>query len=151
MPFTQAWSSLETLVRTSLGIRINTWISFGSRTVQFSSAPWPNRRGGGWGHEGRFRRDPIPVFSAGGPCEQLWHGQEWRIFYVVHLAFPLPTTASPTLQGVLKDIFVEAVVGVTCKFSSLDARSGPTRNLVLLCNQSLDPIHKLRFHFSFFF
>ena len=25
--------------------------------------------GGGGGHEGRFSRDPLPVFSAGGACE----------------------------------------------------------------------------------
>ena len=25
-------------------------------------------------HEGRFSRDALPVFSAGGPCEQFWHG-----------------------------------------------------------------------------
>ena len=31
-------------------------------------------------------------------------------FYVDHLASPLPTTASPTLQGALKVGFVEAVV-----------------------------------------
>ena len=32
------------------------------------------------------------------------------LFDVVHPAFPLPTTASPTLPGELKDGFVEAVV-----------------------------------------
>ena len=45
-------------------------------------------------------------------------------FDVVHPAFPLLTTASPTLQGVLKDGFGEAVVACDmpepCKFPSLD-------------------------------
>ena len=44
---------------------------------------------------------------------------------VVHPAFSLPTTASPTLQGALKDGFGEAVVACympeTCKFPSLDS------------------------------
>ena len=30
------------------------------------------RRGGG--QEGRFSRDPLPGFSVGGHCDQLWHG-----------------------------------------------------------------------------
>ena len=53
-----------------------------------------------------FIRDSLPVFSAGGPCEQFWHGQGCPLFDVVHSAFPLP----PTLQlGVPKDGFGEAV------------------------------------------
>ena len=32
------------------------------------------------------------------------------LFDIVHPAFPLPTTASPSLQGVQKDDFGEAVV-----------------------------------------
>ena len=49
-------------------------------------------------------------FSAGGPCEQFWHGQECSLLDVVHPAFPLPTTALSTLQGALKDGFGEAIV-----------------------------------------
>ena len=64
-------------------------------SVQFSSVLWPIGSSGE--HEGRFSRDPPPVFSAGGPCEQFWYGQECPLFDVVHLAFPLPTTASSTL------------------------------------------------------
>ena len=59
------------------------------------------------GHEGRFSRDPLPVFSAQGPCG---HGQECPLFDVVHPVFPLPTTTSPTLQVVLKDSFGEALM-----------------------------------------
>ena len=62
-------------------------------------------------------------FSAGGPCEQFRHGQGCPLFDVVHPAFPLPTTASPTLQGAMKDGFGEAVVACDmpepCKCSSL--------------------------------
>ena len=76
------------------------------------------------GHEGRFSRDPLPVFSAGGPCEQFKHGQVCPLFDVVHPAFLLLTTASPALQGALKDGFGEAVVACDmpelCKFPSLD-------------------------------
>ena len=48
--------------------------------------------------------------SAGRRLEQLWHGQGCLLFDVVHPAFPLPTTASSTRQGTLKDGFREAVV-----------------------------------------
>ena len=47
-------------------------------------------------HEERFSRDPVPVFSAESPCERF--------------LLALPTVASPTLQGALKDGFGEAVV-----------------------------------------
>ena len=64
-------------------------------------------------------------FFAGGYCEQLWHGQGCPLFNVVHPAFPLPTTASPTLQGALNDGFGEAVLACDvpqpCKFSFLDS------------------------------
>ena len=44
---------------------------------------------------------------------------------VVHAAFPLPTTASPFLQGAMKDGFGEVVVACDkpepCKFPSLDS------------------------------
>ena len=77
------------------------------------------------GHERRFSRDPLAIFSAGGPCEQFWHGQICPLFDVVRPAFPLPTTASPTLQGAPKDGFGEAVVACDvpepCKFPSLDS------------------------------
>ena len=76
-----------------------------SRRVEVQSF---DRLGPG-GHEGRFSRDHLTVFSAGGPCEQLWHGQVCPLFDVVLSAFPLPTTASPTLQDALKDGSGEAV------------------------------------------
>ena len=89
---------------------------------QFSSVPRPI--GSSRGHEGRFNRDPLPVFSAGGLCKQFWHGQECPLFDVAHPAFPLPTTASPTLKGALKDGFGQAVVACDMpepyKFPPLD-------------------------------
>ena len=51
----------------------------------------------GWG-EGRLSRD-LQVFPAGGQREQLWHRQGCPPFDLVHPAFSLPTTTSPTLQG----------------------------------------------------
>ena len=79
----------------------------------------------GGGHEERFSRDPLQVFSAGGPCEQFWHGQECPLFDDVHPASPLPTTASPTLQAALNGSFGEAVMVCDlpqpCKFLSLDS------------------------------
>ena len=79
-------------------------------------------------------------FLAGGPCEQLCHRHGCPLFDVVHPAFPLPTTASPTLQGALKNGFKEAVVACdmpeSCKFRLLTVATrgscGPTRKLILL-------------------
>ena len=43
------------------------------------------------GLEKRFRGDPLPVCSAGSPCEEFWHGQGRRLLDVVHPAFSLPS------------------------------------------------------------
>ena len=97
---------------------------------QFSSVPRP--LGSSGGHERRFSRDPLPFFSAGGPCEQFWHGQGCPLFDVVHPAFSLSTMASPTLKGALKDGFGEAVVASDmikpCKFPSLNKEKTDFQN-----------------------
>ena len=66
-------------------------------------------------------RDPLPVFSAGGPCEQFWHRQECPLFDPVHR----PNTASTTPHGALKESFREAAVACdmpeSCKFPSPDS------------------------------
>ena len=64
--------------------------------------------------------------ASGGPCEQFWHGHGCPLFDVVYSSpFLLPTMASPTLQGALKDGFGEAVVicdmPEPCKFLSIDS------------------------------
>ena len=79
--------------------RILCWVEF---------SPLTDRVVGGL--EGRFRRDPLSVCSAGSHREQFWHGQGCPLFDVVHPAFPFPTTASPTFQSALKDDFGEAVL-----------------------------------------
>ena len=75
------------------------------------------------GHEGRFSRNPLPVFSAGCPFEQFRYWQECPLFDVIHPAYPLSTTASPSLQDALKDGLGEAIMACdmseTCKFPSL--------------------------------
>ena len=90
-------------------------------SVQFSSVPLLVVSSGS--HERRFSRDLFPVFPRGGVCEQFWHGQRCPLFDVAHPAFLLPTTASPSIQGALKDGLGEAVVGrdtpESCKFPSL--------------------------------
>ena len=53
----------------------------------------------------RFSRDLLAVFCARRPCEQFWHGQGCSLFDVAHPAFPLSTTASPTLRDARKDGF----------------------------------------------
>ena len=86
-----------------------------------NSVLWPRRSSRG--HDRRFSKDPLPVFSAGGPCEQYLHGQGCPFFDVVHPAILLPTKASPTLEGALKDGFGEAVMACDmpkpCKCPSL--------------------------------
>ena len=52
---------------------------------------------------------PHPVVGLSA-CEQFWYRQGCLLFDVVLSAFPLPTTASLTLQGALKDGLGEAVV-----------------------------------------
>ena len=79
---------------------------FGS--LQFSSVSSPIGSSGG--HEERFSRDPLSVFSADGPWKQFWHGQGCLLFDVVLPAFPLLTMVLPTLQDALKDGFEEAVM-----------------------------------------
>ena len=94
-------------------------------------------------HEGRFTRDPLPVFSVGGPCEQSWHGHGCLLFDVVHQAFPVPTAKSPTRHCAPEDdldLSKQAVVAYdmsgACSFRLLTvARSGfceSTRKLILL-------------------
>ena len=39
--------------------------------------------GGGRGHEGRFSRDPVPVYSAGGHRKQFWRREGFPLFDVV--------------------------------------------------------------------
>ena len=74
-------------------------------SVQFSSVQSTRPIGSSGGHEGRFSRDPLSIFSAGGHRGQFWHRQGRPLFDVVHPAFPLLTMASPTLPGALKDVF----------------------------------------------
>ena len=68
-----------------------------AKFYQFSSVQSLDRLGPRRGHEGRFSRDPLPVVSAEGHCGQFLHGQGCPLFDAVLPAFPLPTTASPTL------------------------------------------------------
>ena len=110
----------------------------------------------GWavgGHERHFSKDPLPVFFffffAEGHCEQFWHGHGWPPFDIVHPKFLLPTTASPTLQGALKDGSGEAVVA--CDMPGLRLLTvarrdscGPTRKLIVLQTRDNDSSPKLR-------
>ena len=76
--------------------------------VLFSSVPWPiGSSAGTWGTI--QQRSSSSLF-----CRRpLWAVLAWagiRTFDVVYPAFPLPTTASSTVQGAPKDGFGEAVV-----------------------------------------
>ena len=48
------------------------------------------------GFEGRFSRDPLPVFSVGGHHEQFWQGYGCPLFDIHNPAFPLQTIAMPS-------------------------------------------------------
>ena len=114
-----------------------------SSTVRFSSVPLPI--GLSEGHEGRLSRDHLPDLSAGGPCEQFWHGHGCLVFDVVHPTFPLPTTASFILKGTLKDVLERLSWRVTCPYHASfrlltvarRGSCGPTKKLISLHAQSL--------------
>ena len=92
-------------------------------TVPFSFSSVPRSIGSPGGLYGRFSRNPLPVFSAGGYCEEFCRGQGRPVFHVSHPAFPLLTAESPTLHSALRDGFGEAVVAShmpeACEFPSL--------------------------------
>ena len=83
----------------------------------------------GLGRLGDMRNDSAEIifqsFLQGGPCKQFLHGQGYLCFDVVHPAFPLLTTVSPTLQVALNDGFGEAIMACNMpepfKFPSLDS------------------------------
>ena len=79
------------------------------------------------GHRGDRRDDSAELLFQSFPQEALLgsfgFSRDVSLFDVVHPAFPLPTMASPTLQGALKDGFGEDVLACDmpepCKFLSL--------------------------------
>ena len=105
---------------------------------KFSSVQSLDRLDRRRGHKGRFSRDPPPVFPAGGPCEQFWHGQGCPLFGFVHQAFSLPTTALSSLQGALRMVLEKLSWHVTCpnhasfRLLTVARRGscGPTRKLL---------------------
>ena len=107
-------------------------------SVQFTSVQSFERLG----HRGDMRDDSAGIlfqsFSAGGHREQFWLGQGCLLFDVVHPAFSQPTTASPTLQGALKNSFGDEVVACdmpeACKFPSFDSR----QRMFLWTNMGVD-------------
>ena len=72
-----------------------------------------------------FSRDPLLVVFCRRPLWAVLAWAEMLTLDVVHPAFPLPTTALPTLQGAMKECFEEVVVACdmpeSCKFLSLDS------------------------------
>ena len=69
--------------------------------------------GGGEGTRGMLQQKSSSSLSCGKPvCAVMTRAgrQGCPLFDLMHPAFPLPTTASPTLQGALKDGFGEAVM-----------------------------------------
>ena len=109
-------------------------------SVQLSSVPRQIWSSGG--HEGQLSRDPLPVFSAGSHREPFWHVRGCPLFDNVQPAFSLPTTASPTLQGALKNGFGETVVACVCPNHSLKKKTCQTgSSFTGLVSQRLDISH----------
>ena len=116
-------------VRSGLCMTSILWTVSITWPVQFSSVQSPGRLGY-WGDktQGRSSRDLLPVFSAGGHCEQVWHGQGCPVFRWCpsSLNFLCRPQASSALQSALKDDFGEDVVAcdmrTPCEFPSLDSR-----------------------------
>ena len=102
-------------------------------------------RGGGGGHMGRFRRDPLSVFSAEGRRGQFRHGQGRPLFNFIHPAFPQPPVASSTIQVALRMVLERLSCRMTCpNHASLyllriarRGSRGSARKLILLLTQSL--------------
>ena len=70
------------------------------------------------------RLDPLPVFSAGGRCDQFWHGQGCPLFDVVHPVFPLPTMQGDPPrcpEGGFGEAVVAQDMPEPCEFPSLDS------------------------------
>ena len=58
---------------------------YSSRQFGRRATPWSSEEmlfGSSRGHDGRFSRDPLPVFSAGGRWEQFWHERGFPLFDV---------------------------------------------------------------------
>ena len=85
--------------------------------VHFSSVQFLDRLG----RRENMRNDSREILFQ----SSLQHGQGCPLSDVVHPAFPLPTTASPTLHCVLKDrfgeVFVACDMSEPSKFQSLDS------------------------------
>ena len=123
-PMMQSFSVLTELGDTNLVMSVQSSTLYevcAFSSIQFS--PWMIRSSGV--HEGWFSRNPLPVFSAGGHCEQFWHGQGMFILWYCSSSISSAYHGSPTLQSALKDGFGEAVVACDmpcpCEFPSLDS------------------------------
>ena len=70
------------------------------------------------GRRGNIRDDSAEIlfqsFFRRDPCEQFWHRHECPLFDVVYPAFPLPTTASPTIHDAVKDVLKMLSWRATC-------------------------------------
>ena len=85
------------------------WIKYSS--VQFSPLT-------DWVVRGDMMDDSAEILFQSFLQEQFLHGQGRSFYDVVQLAFPLSTTASPTLQRAMKDAF-------PVTFSRAEAWDGP--------------------------
>ena len=91
----------------------------------FTSLQSLDRLGRRGEYEGRFSRDPLPVFSVEKPSSVVPARQGCPLFDLVCPAFLLPTATSPILRGALKDGFGETVMALDrpkpCEFPSFDS------------------------------
>ena len=110
---------------------------------QFSSVLWPIMLSGG--HEGQFSRDPLPVFSAGGPHQQFWHRQGCPFLMLSIHHFLYQSQCHPPSKAPWRMVLERLLRHVTClnhaSFCLLTiarrGSCGPTRELILLRTLSL--------------
>ena len=87
----------------------------GAVQVQFSSVPsLIGSLGGGGGLKDNSAEILFKSFLQETLVSSSGKGKEVSLFDVIHPAFPLPTTALPTLQGFLKDVLDRLSWHVTC-------------------------------------
>ena len=103
-------------------------------------------------HEGQFSRDPLSVFSARGPCEQLWYmGRAVHFLMLSIKHFLCRPRHHPPPKVPCRMVLDRLLWRVTCldhtSFSHLTAARrgscGPTRKLSSLCIQLLSCVHEL--------
>ena len=117
---------MHALTARSEGIKlwVTDWTKVNTKLVWFSSVPWLTGSSGGYDRQ--FSRDPLPVFSAGGPCQHFWHERDVRslMFSIQHFLCRsphCPPSKVPRRMVLERLNIVVCDTPEPCKFPSLDS------------------------------